>query len=478
MNRRAAITALAACICALAAASCAVKPPAVESPVAAPASFSRTGDALLEERWWTALGDERLNGLVEDALAGNFGLKSAFDRVQQARAIARQQGARLAPQLDGSASAGRSAARQGTPGGTRTTYQDELSMGLSAGYEVDLWGRLRAARDAARLDAEANGEDLTAAAISLSAQVAETWYRLAERRGQLRLLDEQIETTQKYLDIITLKFRRGHVPAADVLQQRQVIESRRGERALVESNIGVLESQLAVLLGDVPGAFSVPEGLDLADLPPAPETGLPAALVRRRPDVRAAERRMEAASHRVAVAVADRFPRLQITARGETSAEEVGQLFDNWLANLLGNLSAPLLDGGSREAEVDRTQAVLSERVNAYGQTVLDALKEVEDALVREARQQDYLASLRQQLELSGESIEQTRDRYIRGTADFTRYLTTLLDHQRLQRTYLTARLDEVLFRIGLYRALAGGWDAVPRKPEVETERLQTGEPN
>ncbi len=449
-----------------------MQPPAAESPVRLPEGFSESGVAARDRLWWRALEDEMLNDLVGRAMTGNLSLRTTRDRLEQARAIARKQGAALWPQLNAGAGAGRSASRRETDGtglsgaaGAETTYEDEFSLGLSAGYEVDLWGRVRASRDAAGLEVEATREDLHAAAVALSAQVAGTWYRLIERRGQLQLLNEQIETNEKYLEVITLKFRRGQVPATDVLQQRQVIEGRRGERTQVESTLGVLLSQLAVLLGRTPGAMQAPQGAELPALPPKPRTGLPAALVRRRPDVRAAERRVEAASRRVAAAIADRFPRVQLTARGETSAEELGALFDNWLANLVANLSVPLLDGGGRMAEVDRTRAVLSERVNAYGHTVLEALKEVEDALVREARQEDYLASLREQLELSGKSIDQTRDRYTKGTADFTRYLTTLLEHQRLQRAYLQARLDAVLFRISLYRALSGGWaDAEPDK--------------
>ncbi|MBN2582661.1 MAG: TolC family protein, partial [Planctomycetes bacterium] len=165
---------------------------------------------------------------------------------------------------------------------------------------------------------------------------------------------------------------------------------------------------------------------------------------------------------RVAAAIADQFPTLGISVRAETSAERVRDLFDNWLAALAANVVAPIIDGGSRRAEVERTRAVVSERLNSYGQTVLESLKEVEDALAQESRQAEYVASLTKQLDLARQSTDQTLENYTKGSVDFTRYLTTLLSYQILQRTHLQAQRDLVLYRIDLCRSLAGSW-ALPR---------------
>ena len=421
--------------------------------------------------WWTAFEDDRLNALIDRALESSFSLRTAWDRLDQARALAEKAGADLWPNLDGSAGASREV---GKVSGFDRTYLTDYSLGLAAGYEVDLWGRVRASSDAARLDALSTAEDLQAAAITLTAEVARTWYQLIEQRGHLSLLHEQIETNEKYLDIVTLKFRRGQVSASDVLQQRQLVESTEAERVLAESNIGVLGHQLAVLLGAPPAALEMPMGEELPTLPPLPETGLPVELIRRRPDVSAAELRVHAADQRVAAAMADRFPRLQLSARGGTSSEELGGLLESWLASLAGDLTAPLFDGGLRRAEVERTRAALSEHLNSYGEVVLASLREVEDALMREGKQVEYVASLLEQLRLSRRAMEQTRENYTKGTMDFTRYLTTLLEHQRVQRMYLQARLDLVLFRVGLYRALSGSWP-LPRPPAHRVVRSRRG---
>ena len=435
-------------------------PDRVDPPVALPGAFSRPGAGVFAAEWWTMFGDHRLNALIKEAFRGNFSLRSAWDRLDQARAVAARSGAALRPTLDASAGASRTYRETDA---TNQTNATQVSLGLAAGYEADLWGRIRAARDAAALDAAASREDLNAAAMTLSAEVAGTWYQLVERHGQLALLDEQIKTNLDYLEVITLKFRRGQVSATDVLQQRQLVESTRGERIQTAAESEVLEHQLAVLLGRTPlhPAPATPEKPPV--LPDLPQTGIPAEWIRRRPDVRAAELRIQAADRSLAAAIADRFPRLSLSASAQTATSTASDLFDNWLASLAANLTAPLIDGGRRRAEVDRTRAARSEKLNTYGETVLSALKEVEDAITQEVRQTEYVASLHEQFKLSAQSTEQTLENYTKGTMDFTRYLTTLLGHQRLQRTVLRAEQQRVQHRIDLCRALAGGW--TPQRP-------------
>jgi NodT family efflux transporter outer membrane factor (OMF) lipoprotein len=448
-------------LCALA--SCTPKAVRVQSPARVPDAFSSGGAAALPARWWTAMDDAALGRLVEEALEGNFSIRQAWDRLDQARALAEQADAPLLPSVDGTAGASRTGLRAEP---ADRIYTTEYAFGLSASYEVDLWGRVRSTSDAARLDAYASTQDLQAAAVTLTGSLADVWYQLIEAQGQLRLLDEQIATNEKYLDLIVTRFGQGLVEASDVLQQKELVEQTRGERVLAERAVAVLEHQLAVLLGRPPQTLEMDVPALLPNLPPLPDTGVPAALVQRRPDVVAAALRVQAADRRVAAAVADQFPRLSLTASGEVSAADMRDLFDNWLAVLAANVVTPLFDANRRGAEVERTRAVVSERLNAYGQTVLESLQDVEDALVREAKQARYVESLETQLTLSREATNRVRDIYSTTGQDFLRYLTTLLGYQRLQRTYLTAERDLVLFRIDLYRSLAGGW-TLPRPPRA-----------
>ena len=223
---------------------------------------------------------------------------------------------------------------------------------------------------------------------------------------------------------------------------------------------------MSILVGIPPGQLQPPPVTDLIQLPSLPATGIPAALVQSRPDVRSAWYGVLSADQSTAVAVADRFPRLSFAAGISTGGEHADQLFDNWLASLAANLAAPLVDGGLRKAEVDRSRAVTEERLHAYGQTVLEALGEVEDALAREARQHEYLLSLKRQLALAQSVIDRVRDHYLNGAENYQRVLDALLTYQQLQRNYLNGQRVLIQYRIDLCRALGGGWQLLPEDRE------------
>jgi len=426
----------------------------LKTPLAVPAQFSESGNSPLPDKWWESFDDPVLSGLIDQALKNNFSLKTAWDRLSQAEALGRSAGADLFPALDAEAENSRN--RFFEDG--QTSEGHSYSLGLAASYELDLWGRVRSSRDAAAFDAQASAEDLRAAVLTLSAEVAGTWYQLVEQYGQLDMLDEQIVTNNQVLELVTLQFRTGQVGIADMLQQRQLVESNRGEKAQVVAQVKVLEHQLAILLGYSPLQSVAPRVSKLLNLPLMPKTGLPAELIQRRPDIRSAYYSVLAADSDLAAAIADRFPRLSLTSGVDTTGAHTRDLFDNWLATLAANLVAPIIDGGLRKADVDRTRAVASEVLHTYGQTILDALGEVEDALAQEQHQRDFIASLDKQLKLAGQVIKRVRDRYLQGTMDYQRVLDALLSQQELQQSLLTAKRDLVQDRIDLCRALGTGW--------------------
>ena len=274
----------------------------------------------------------------------------------------------------------------------------------------------------------------------------------------MALIESQIETNQTVLQLIENRFRLGLVQAVDVLRQRQLVEATREQRVIADAERQVLVHQLAVLLGRPPqeGPGTQPE--DLPDLPPLPATGVPLDLVQRRPDVQSAFLQLQAADQDVAAAIRNQFPRLTLTASA-TSEVTAGTLFQEWVTSFAGNLLAPLFYGGELRAEVDRTQAVRQQRLFEYGQTVLIAFQEVEDALVLEVRQRERISSLEDQLTLADQAYEQLRFQYLNGTSNYLEVLTALDEVQALRRDLLSARLTLVDQRIALYRALAGSFD-------------------
>jgi NodT family efflux transporter outer membrane factor (OMF) lipoprotein len=447
-------------------------------PAGIPETFSQTGTEKLPEKWWTALDDPKLSELIETALKGNLNLQATWDRLEQSRAIARKSGADLKPSVDATAGFTQSMTKAG---GKDANFTDQFSLGVVASYEVDLWGRVSSASKVAEQDLLVSQEDLHASAISLSAEVATVWYKLVEQRGQIALLKKQIKNHEDHLEIVTIRFRQGQVSSTDVLQQRQSLEAAREAKIRVESNAKISEHRLAVLMGKAPGTISIPEDNGIPNLPPLPETGLPAHLLHRRPDIISAYLKVRAADYRIAVAIANRYPRISLSASiSTTGSSDTGdaRLFENWLATLAGNLLLPIFDAGSRAAEVDRTKAARSELFYRYGEATLNALKEVEDALIRERHQITRLESLDKQYELSVKSVGLTRERYTHGVTDFLRFLTTLLNHHSLERNRLTSKRELVEYRINLYRALGGSWEMNRTKPKTRHYIIEESEHN
>ncbi len=429
--------------------ACSVAIKDVPTPVNLPEKFSVTGRTQAPNQWWLTFNDSALNRLIDQALNESFTVLAAFNRLEQARAVAKKSGAELIPAVNGSFGA--------TQKSTDSSTINSLTTGLAASYELDLWGRIRANLDAAELDTKAAEEDVAGAAISVSAEIASNWYKLVEQRQQLALLDNQIKVNHDNAAMITTRFRLGQATAADVFQQSQLLEFVIGSRLSVIANISVLENQLAILIGKSPGTVVIPEQHNFPVLPPIPETGLSADLIQRRPDLRKAYFRIQAADQRIASAIADRFPKLSLSAGIDTSAPDLQSLFNNWMATIAGNLVMPLIDGGRRIAEVERSQAVSAEAVNNYANALLNAVQEVENALIQEHQQYQLTLNLNKQVQLSQLATVQIRSRYVYGAMDFLRVLSALLSQQNLERNRLLAQQQLIDYRINLYRALASG---------------------
>jgi NodT family efflux transporter outer membrane factor (OMF) lipoprotein len=428
-----------------------------------PQEFSSQGTEPMPEKWWQSFHDPQLDTVIEEAMVNNFTIRSAWDRLTQAEQTAIKAGAALLPSAAYSAGVERTGRETS---GTRT-YSTEYFAGAAASYELDLWGRVKSAHQAAVLDAKAAQENVNAAAMTLSAAIAKTWYQLAESKEQERVIGSQIETNQKILEVIKVQFRQGQVGAADVFSQEQLIQSGRSQLIQVQETTAVLQHQLSILTGKVPGFWWSDATIELVPLGRMPQIDVPATVIQRRPDVLSAYRTVQAADQRLAFAIATQYPVISLSASAETSADKVRDLFDDWLGNLTANLTGPLFDAGFRKAESERTRAVLSEKLNTYSQSVLEALQETEDAITQESHQRIYIESLQKQLSLAHNVYERTYDYYLKGQLDYLRVLTALVSMQGLEQRELTARRVLIERRIDLCRSIAGGWP-LPRPENAE----------
>jgi len=450
-----------------------------DRPVEVPGAFSGApGDRArgIEGRWWERFGDPKLNSLMEEALAANLGIAGAWARLDQARALVGAERSALFPRLDVTASRGRIKQRAISGVGPSITT-DTFRLSAAAGYEIDLWRKLGSRTGAAKLEARATGEDLKTLYISLSAEVADLYFLIIEQTAQLELTDRTIEAFEDTLDRVERRYRAGLVPALDVYQSRQNLAGARAQRPVFAANLEAAEHALAVLMGRAPEEALPLASSALAD-PPGFAAGLPSDLLTRRPDLRAAYLRLAAADKRVAAAVADRFPSFSLSGELGGASTKLTDILQtpNIFWNVFVQAAMPVIDGARRRSEVTRSEEALRQALADYRQAVLNALKEVEDALSRSRATAERIAMLGQRVAASEGAHRLALDSYMQGIGD---YLPVLDAQKRLfdaRSALLEARRQLVSDRISLARALGGGWpdelvDKGPAEGKMAKER-------
>ncbi len=476
---------------------------------------------MVPERWWEVFESDELNRLIERALSDNLSLRQMYARLIQAEVVAIQAGAARLPSLDysGDISTGRRRVDTGKhadrlaalnpkiaawnrlnaagsippadvldaleQAGSALQAIDTLTagqspshstfttrsyrFGLGSSFEVDLWGRVRSQHEAALSDVEATREDLYGAMLSLSALVAREWLFAVTQRQTLALVETQLELNKTTLDLIELRYRKGMATALDVYQQRQIVAGTESLLPPLESLLQTTLHELAMLLGQEPRADL---GMTRAGLPkvgPLPAPGLPADLLARRPDIRAAGLRLRSADWRVSVARADRLPALRLTGTASYGADDWDLVFNNWAATLAAGVSGPIFDAGRRKAEIERTRAVVDERLAAYQERVLIAAREVETALYEEVKQGEYIAALERELDAARDAHNQALLRYRKGSNDYLPVVSALSQLQVVERRLVQAELARLDLRVQLCVALGGSWMA----PEHEAIRAR-----
>ncbi len=420
-----------------------------------PDQFSaQAGEADLQTRWWQAFESAQLNHLMDLAFAGNLTLEKAAARLQQAEASARKAGAAGKIQLGAGADA--SSRYTSTAGGSTT--DPSYGLGVSASYEVDLWGRLRSAEQSALASWEASKFDLETAAITLSAELGLSYFNWLAQNEVLSLFESQLEANNKKLTALKTRFQTGQSSALAVLQQREQVAASEARLPPVRAQIEIAEHTIAVLTGRIPGTELGLTVEPLPQLPAQPATGLPIALLENRPDLQSARLNLESSDWSVSQARAARLPSISLSANASTSSSDIDQLFDDWSTNLAANLVAPLLDGGSRQAEVDRTQAVSREKIAAYRLSVLEAIQDTEDALSAEMHQDDYVEALARQYAAALLTESESIRRYQHGMLPYLDALIAIVSRQALEITHVQAKAILLADRIQLYRALGGDW--------------------
>ncbi len=442
------------------------------SSPAAPGAYKEAADWKVAEPmdaesrgdWWRLFNDPELNELEAKLGGANQNIKAAVARLAQARAETRVQRAGLFPTLNVGSTAARNRASQNSPtfpqGVVNPTYGNfDLEADLS--YEIDVWGRVRNSVNSAKATQQASAADLATLDLSLHAELATDYFNLRGEDEQQVLLDDTVEQYTKSLNLTQGLYNGGGAALADVEQAKAQLEIARTQAADTHLLRAQSEHAIAVLIGENPSAFHLDENPLPADTPPPPlDPGLPSALLERRPDVAAAERRVAAANFNIGVARAAYFPQFSLAAAiGYDSVHESNWISAPsrlWSVGPSGVLT--VFDAGRHRAQSDQAHAAFDEQVADYRNTVLTAYQEVEDNLAALRQLQRESVSQAAAVTATGKALQQSQYRYKAG-------LVTYLEVATNENTNLQAQLSNVNIQIRrlnasvlLIKALGGGW--------------------
>lgn len=466
----------------LALGACAVGPNHVRPAVAVPERFVEAPPAIdadaplpaVDAAFWRDFGDPQLDALVERTLAANHDLRIALAQYDRANALLRGAKFDRLPTITGSASASdsRSSADQ-LPGVSRRDRDVEsYAASANAAWELDVFGRIRRGVEAGRADAAAGAADLAAAQVAIVGEVARTYFELRGLQARLCVARENADTQRETLRLVEARFRAGADSAFDTARARAQQASTASRIPALEAQIAVAMHRLAVLSGQAPdalvGELSTPKALP--SLPDRIDAGTPGDLLRRRPDIAAAEARLHAATARVGVATADLFPRFTLGGLIGSQAIDGDALFrrDSETRLVSFGIDWSFLDVGRVRARIAAADADASGALAGYERTVLLALEDTENALVRHARAREEDALLAQAAEDGTAAAALARTRYRAGATGLLELLDAERTRLQAQDAFADARTRTATSAVALYKALAGGWpDAPPMRERV-----------
>jgi NodT family efflux transporter outer membrane factor (OMF) lipoprotein len=459
----------------LAAAGCATGPKYVRPETPVPPAFAEPAgwkpaspnDEAMRGNWWEVFHDEPLNALEGRIDVSNNTLRAAQATFDQARALVRYAASSRSPQVAGTAAASRVNHSENTPNwsGAASEHYSDYLLRVDASYELDVWGRVRSSVAASRATAQASAADLEVVRLSLHAELATDYFAIRALDAQRELLQSSVTAYERALELTRNRHTGGVATAVDVAQAETQLETTRAQLIDLGVRRAQIEHAIAILVGQPPGTVKVP-ALALGAEPPRIPAGLPAALLERRPDIAAAERRVAAANAQIGVAASAFYPAIALTANTGFESTALVELLKGvsgfWTAAPVAAMT--LLDGGRRRSVSDQAKAGYERAVAIYRQTTLSALGEVEDQLAALRVLDEEAAVQRAAVAASDRSLELSTNRYKGGIATYLEVIVAqnaALNNQRTAVDILARRLTASVL---LVKALGGGWD-VGRMP-------------
>ncbi|HET7794547.1 MAG TPA: efflux transporter outer membrane subunit [Rhizobacter sp.] len=456
-------------LAALVLAGCASPPVEPVAPPATPAAFKSIdgrwaalppAEAQARGEWWKAFGDPLLDDLVARADLHNTSIQGAAARLAQARALVRATNAERLPQVGVGASVVRQTlplASGVIPGQAVTTG----NVGANASWELDLFGRVAKAGDAATLDAQSREALLQSTRLLVQSEVAQTYFAVRALDAERALMRESVAAYRDTLRLTESRYQAGDVGELDLARVRTEVASTESQALALDRRRAELEHALATLMGELPSSFALAEAADWRGALPQVPPGVPSRVLARRPDVAAAQRAMQAAQVRAGVARTAWFPDVSLTASAGYVSTELSDIF-KWSARAWGVgalLSLPVFDGGRREAGVQTADAQWNAAAASYREQVLGAFRDVEDQLSGLSLLADQANAQAQAVEWASRATLLSNTRYRNGYVSQLELLDARRSELSNRRIALQVRSAQYQATVGLIRALGGGWE-------------------
>ena len=433
--------------------------------VAVPKAYDQQADQAnshLSNTWWTLYQDQVLNDLVAKALQNNSDIKLAVARIEESDAVLREVGAALFPQIDLNSAASRT--RATTTGATpvfANNPRSNFNAQLRTSFELDFWGKLSRTKEAARAQALSTRYAKDTVALSLAGLVASNYLLIRSLDSQLLVTQVSLKSREESLALTQRRLEGGVASALDVQQAEVARENLSAQLSDLNRLRALSLHQLTVLTGDMELNIASADITSLP-IPPSPPAGLPSALLESRPDVRQAEEQMVAANANIAVAKAALYPSISLTAGFGAESMQLGDVLKSasriWTGGL--SLNLPIFDAGKMSARVDQASAKQKQVLASYEGVLLNAFREVNDALVSLRLQTEREVALNKAQVAAQKALQISENRYQSG---YSAYLE-VLDAQRVYNdaalTFIQSRQARLVATVSLFKALGGGWQA------------------
>jgi multidrug efflux system outer membrane protein len=470
---------------ALTLAGCAVGPDYTTKPAKTSESFAAASEAQKPEaqaveskpvaeaiapgelaRWWGAFGDPLLDSLIERAVVNNHDLRAAAARVREARALRGEQRSRYFPEVVAGGSATRNRISENTEGGQFGPGGEEYSLyevGLDASWEIDVFGGVRRGNEAADAELSAAVEDRRDVLVTLLAEVARNYTELRGFQQRIALSERTIQAQQETVALTQSRFDAGIASELEVAQAKTQLAARQAQLPPLRSGLMAATHRLGVLLGQEPTAL-LAELTPLSAIPTPPDripVGLPSDLLRRRPDIRRAERQLAAATARIGVETSELFPKFAINGGIAYESAQIGDLFkggsEAW--SFGPSFRWNIFNAGRVRSRIEAANAQEEQAIIYYERTVLTSLEETENALTDLVQEQYRRQALREATEASRRSVSLAEFRYTSGIGDFLNVLESQRALYLAEDELVASEASVTRSLIALYKALGGGWD-------------------